>query len=190
MVQMLARHSSPRRRPLSAPRGKLRAAYRLAAGLSPAAVARAEAVAEREITGLLARPDFQAVMTALRDLQDLSEEERLRRLEGHAWQVLELARPREHPRPYDPVGAAMRRAAATHAHHRGLRGHPGPGAGRAARRRHRRLVRRAGARRPLRRRGAISGSSSRPVRRAAPSGRGFPRPGAPDGGAAPALPPA
>jgi hypothetical protein len=163
---MLDRCPSPRHPPLSAPRGQLRAAYRLAAGLSPAAVARAEAVAEREIAALLAQPDFQVVVTALRDLQGLPEEERLRRLERHAWQVLELAlvdgdwraaafiaheirlgnnpartlargatqahahaaappptpmaepdpeappAPAAAPRPYDPVGAARRRAAA------------------------------------------------------------------------------
>ena len=45
---MLTHRSSPRRPPLSAPRGQLRAAYRLSAGLSPAAVARAEAVATRD----------------------------------------------------------------------------------------------------------------------------------------------
>lgn len=163
---MLCRHPSPRRPPFAAPRGRLRAAYRLAAGLSPAAVARAEAVAEGEIAALLARPDFQALVTALRELQDLPEAERLRQLEVHAWQVLELALadgdwraaafiadqirlghspartlaqgalrahasttappptqaaepeptrsppPPRAPRPYDPVGAAMRRATA------------------------------------------------------------------------------
>ena len=88
---MLAHRSSPRRPPLSAPRGQLRAAYRLSAGLSPAAVARAEAVAEREITALLAQPDFQELVEALEELQGLPEEERLRRLERHAWCVLEMA---------------------------------------------------------------------------------------------------
>ena len=160
---MLARRPSPRRPPLSAPRGQLRAAYRLSAGLSPAAVARAEAVAEREITALLAQPDFQELVEALEELQGLPEAERLRRLERHAWCVLEMALadsdwraaafvadqlrrgfnparmlakgvlkaqaraaappptpaaepatppPPRAPRPYDPVGAAMRRAAA------------------------------------------------------------------------------
>ena len=160
---MLAHRPSPRRPPLSAPRGQLRAAYRLSAGLSPAAVARAEAVAEREIDALLAQPDFQELVEALEELQGLPEEERLRRLERHAWCVLEMALadsdwraaafvadqlrrgfnparmlakgvlkaqaraaappptpaaepatppPPRAPRPYDPVGAAMRRAAA------------------------------------------------------------------------------
>ena len=77
--------------PLSAPRGQLRAAYRLSAGLSPAAVARAEAVAEREIAALLAQPDFQELVEALEELQGLPEAERLRRLERHAWCVLEMA---------------------------------------------------------------------------------------------------
>ena len=54
-------------------------------------VARAEAVAEREITGLLAQPDFQELVLALEELQGLPEEERLRRLERHAWCVLEMA---------------------------------------------------------------------------------------------------
>ena len=159
---MLAHRSSPRRPPLSAPRGQLRAAYRLSAGLSPAKVARAEAVAEREIEALLAQPDFQELVEAVREIQDLPEEERLRQLEQMAWCVLELALadsdwraaafiadqmrrgcnpariagqrrdqgpgPRRRPagtgsrargpaeprppRPYDAVGAAMRRSAA------------------------------------------------------------------------------
>jgi hypothetical protein len=88
---MLAQCPSPRRPPLTAPRGQLRAAYRLSAGLSPAAVARAEAVAERDITGLLAQPDFQELVEALEELQGLPEEERLLRLERHAWCVLEMA---------------------------------------------------------------------------------------------------
>ena len=88
---MLSLHPSPRRPPLSAPRGQLRAAYRLSAGLSPATVARAEAVGEREITALLAQPDFQELVEALEELQGLPEEERLLRLERHAWCVLEMA---------------------------------------------------------------------------------------------------
>ena len=88
---MLIHRPSRRRPPLSAPRGQLRAAYRLSAGLSPAAVARAEAVAEREITALLAQPDFQELVEALEELQGLPEEERLRRLERLAWCVLEMA---------------------------------------------------------------------------------------------------
>ena len=163
---MIAGRPSPRRPSLSAPRGQLRAAYRLAAGLSPAAVARAEAVAEREITGLLAQPDFQAVVTALRDLQDLARgraaaaagaaclagaragpgRRRLARRRLYRQSDPPRQQPRPHPRagairaharaaappptskadpepaaspappraprPYDPVGAAMRRAAA------------------------------------------------------------------------------
>ena len=55
------------------------------------AVARAETVAEREITALLAQPDFRELVEALEELQGLPEEERLRRLERHAWCVLEMA---------------------------------------------------------------------------------------------------
>ena len=152
---MLAHRPSLRRPPLSA--------WRLVGGLSPAAVARAEAVTEREITALLAQPDFRELVDALEELQGLPEAERLLRLERHAWCVLELALadsdwraaafiadqlrrgcnparmlakgvlkaqaraaspppppaaepaappPPRAPRPYDPVGAAMRRAAA------------------------------------------------------------------------------
>ena len=61
---MPARRPSSRRLLLSAPRGQLRAAYRLTAGMSPSKVARAEAVAEREIDALLAQPDFQELLAA------------------------------------------------------------------------------------------------------------------------------
>ena len=54
-------------------------------------MARAEAVAEREITALLAQRDFQELVEALEELQGLPEAERLRRLERHAWCVLEMA---------------------------------------------------------------------------------------------------
>ena len=54
-------------------------------------MARAEAVAEREIDALLAQPDFQELVEALEELQGLPEAERLRRLERHAWCVLEMA---------------------------------------------------------------------------------------------------
>jgi hypothetical protein len=54
-------------------------------------VARAEAVAEREIDALLARPDFRELLEALRELAGLPEAERVRRLERLAWYVLELA---------------------------------------------------------------------------------------------------
>jgi hypothetical protein len=160
---MLALRPSRRRPPLSAPRGQLRAAWRLAVGLSPAAVARAEAVAEQQIDALLAQPDFRELVEAVAEFRDLPEEERLHRLEQMAWCVLELALadsdwraaafiadqlrrgfiparilaqgvlkaqaraaapapataalpatqpPPRAPRPYDPVGAAMRRATA------------------------------------------------------------------------------
>jgi hypothetical protein len=85
---MLARRPSRRHPPLSAPRGPLRAAYRLSAGFSPAAVARAEAVAEREVDALL---DFRRLLDAVRALAALPEEERLARLEQMAWCTLELA---------------------------------------------------------------------------------------------------
>ena len=80
-------------------------------------MARAEAVAEREITALLAQPDFQELVEALEELQGLPEEERLRRLERHAWCVLEMAladsdwraaafvaEPPPSPPPTDPRG--------------------------------------------------------------------------------------
>ena len=88
---MSARRPTPRRPPLSAPRGQLRAAWRLTAGMSPAKVARAEAVAQNEIDALLAQPDFQELLAALAEMEGLPEEERLRRLERHAWCVLEMA---------------------------------------------------------------------------------------------------
>ena len=59
--------------------------------MSPARLARVEAVAEREIDALLAQPDFQELLTALAEMEELPEEERLRRLERLAWHVLELA---------------------------------------------------------------------------------------------------
>ena len=59
--------------------------------MSPAKVARAEAVAQSEIDALLAQPDFQELLAALAEMEGLPEEERLRRLERHAWCVLELA---------------------------------------------------------------------------------------------------
>ena len=88
---MPARRPTPRRPPLSAPRGQLRAAYRLAGGMSPAKLARVEAVAEREIDALLAQPDFQELLAALAEMAELPEEERLRQLEQMAWCVLEMA---------------------------------------------------------------------------------------------------
>jgi hypothetical protein len=78
---MLTHCLSRRRLPLSAPRRQWRAAYRVAAGLSPAALARAETVTEREIEALLAQPDFQELVEALRAFEDLPEDERLRQLE-------------------------------------------------------------------------------------------------------------
>ena len=88
---MSARRPTSRRPPLSAPRGQLRAAYRLAGGMSPARLARVEAVAEREIDALLAQPDFQELLAALAEMVELPEEERLRQLERMAWCVLEMA---------------------------------------------------------------------------------------------------
>jgi hypothetical protein len=88
---MLALRPSRRRPPLSAPRGQLRAAWRLAVGFSPAAVARAEAVTEQQIETLLAQPDFQELVEAVAEFRDLPEEQRLLQLEQMAWCVLELA---------------------------------------------------------------------------------------------------
>ena len=88
---MPSRRPSPRRPPLSAPRGQLRAAYRLTAGMAPARVARAEAVAQKEIDSLLAQPDFHELLQALAEMEELPEAERLRRLERLAWHVLEMA---------------------------------------------------------------------------------------------------
>ena len=88
---MSARRPTARRLPLSVPRGQLRAAYRLAGGMSPAKLARVEAVAEREIDALLAQPDFQELLAALAEMAELPEEERLRQLEQMAWCVLEMA---------------------------------------------------------------------------------------------------
>ena len=88
---MPARRPTQRRPPLSAPRGQLRAAYRIAGGMSPAKLARVEAVAEREIDALLAQPDFQELLAALAEMAELPEEERLRQLEQMAWCVLEMA---------------------------------------------------------------------------------------------------
>jgi hypothetical protein len=89
---MLARRRLPRlRHPLASPRGRWRAAHRIAAGLAPAAVARAEQVAPAEVEALLARPDFQELVASCRALAALPEEERLARLEQIAWCTLELA---------------------------------------------------------------------------------------------------
>jgi hypothetical protein len=82
---------APRRHPLALPRGRLRAAQRLAGGLRPAALARVERVAEAEVDALLARPDFQRLVAALEALEAMPEEDRLRRLEGIAFFVLEHA---------------------------------------------------------------------------------------------------
>jgi hypothetical protein len=88
---MPARHPTPRRPPLSAPRGRLRAAYRLTAGMSPARLAHAEGVPQAEVDALLAQPDFQELLQALAEMEALPEAERLRRLERMAWHVLEMA---------------------------------------------------------------------------------------------------
>jgi hypothetical protein len=76
---------------LTAPRGQLRAAYRLTAGMSRTNLARAENVAPAEIDQLLAQPDFQELLEALTEMQALPPEERLRQLEQMAWCVLEMA---------------------------------------------------------------------------------------------------
>ena len=88
---MRSRRSTPRRPPLSAPRGQLRAAYRLTAGMSRANLARAENVPPAAIDELLAQPDFQELLEALAELRDLPPAERLRQLEEMAWCVLEMA---------------------------------------------------------------------------------------------------
>ena len=88
---MPARRPTPRRPPLSAPRGQLRAAYRLTAGMSRTNLARAEGVAPAEVDALLAQPDFQELLAALAEMEELPPEERLRQLERMAWCVLEMA---------------------------------------------------------------------------------------------------
>jgi hypothetical protein len=88
---MSTRRPTPRRPPLSAPRGQLRAAYRLTAGMSRTNLARAENVTPAEIDQLLAQPDFQELLEALTELRGLPPEERLRQLEQMAWCVLEMA---------------------------------------------------------------------------------------------------
>ena len=87
----LRRPSRSCNHPLGSPRGRLRAAQRLAGGLRPAALARVERAAEAEVDALLARPDFRNLLAACRALETMPEEERLRRLEGLAWFVLEQA---------------------------------------------------------------------------------------------------
>ena len=88
---MSSRRHTPRRPPLSAPRGQLRAAYRLTAGMSRTNLARAENVTPAEIDQLLAQPDFQELLEALAGMAALPPEERLRQLEQMAWCVLEMA---------------------------------------------------------------------------------------------------
>jgi hypothetical protein len=63
----------------------------VATGLSPKALARAEAASEREVEALIAEPDFQELVEALREFEALPEEERLRELERCAWHILEMA---------------------------------------------------------------------------------------------------
>jgi hypothetical protein len=79
---MPAGRPARRRHPLASPRGRLRAAQRLAGGLRPAAVALIERAAEAEVDALLARPDFVKLLAACRALEALPEEERSARLEG------------------------------------------------------------------------------------------------------------
>ena len=88
---MSSRRPTPRRPPLTAPRGQLRAAYRLTAGMSRTNLARAENVTPAEIDQLLAQPDFQELLEALAEMAALPPEERLRQLEQMAWCVLEMA---------------------------------------------------------------------------------------------------
>jgi hypothetical protein len=88
---MPARRPLPPRHPLASPRGRLRAAQQLAGGLRPAALARLERVAEAEVDAVLARPDFQRLLRALEALEATPAEDRLRRLEGIAFFVLEHA---------------------------------------------------------------------------------------------------
>ncbi len=88
---MPTRRPTPRRPPLTAPRGQLRAAYRLTAGMSRTNLARAENVTPAEIDQLLAQPDFQELLAALAEMEALPPEERLRQLERMAWCVLEMA---------------------------------------------------------------------------------------------------
>src|SRR3954447_3247237 len=83
--------STPRRpRPL-ADRTRLRLGMRLAAGMAPAQVARAEGLPEAELDALLARPSFARLVRDYRDLARLGREERLARLELLAFDVLEDA---------------------------------------------------------------------------------------------------
>lgn len=63
----------------------------MATGLSPRDLARAESASEREIEALIAEPDFQELVQALREFESLPEEERLRELERCAWHILEMA---------------------------------------------------------------------------------------------------
>ena len=88
---MPARRPTPRRPPLSAPRGQLRAAYRLTAGMSRANLARAEGVAAGR--GRRAPRPARLPGAARRPRRDgrAAPEERLRQLERMAWHVLEMA---------------------------------------------------------------------------------------------------
>ena len=54
-------------------------------------LARAEGVAQAEVDVLLAQPDFQELLAALAEMEELTPEERLRQLERMAWHVLEMA---------------------------------------------------------------------------------------------------
>ena len=83
-LSMPTRRPTPRRPPLTAPRGQLRAAYRLTAGMSRTNLARAENVTPAEIDQLLAQPDFQELLEALAEMAALPPEERLRQLEQMA----------------------------------------------------------------------------------------------------------
>ena len=101
---MPTRRPTPRRPPLTAPRGKLRAAYRLTAGMSRTNLARAENVTPAEIDQLLAQPDFQELLEALAEMAALPPEERLRQLERDG-----LVRPGDGRRHRRLAGRRLRR---------------------------------------------------------------------------------
>jgi hypothetical protein len=85
---------APRRSPVP-PRPRrpdeLRLAHRLAAGVPKARAAAAERIAEAELDALLARPDFAELLSTVRELRDLPDDEKLAKLEAAAWTVLQLA---------------------------------------------------------------------------------------------------
>jgi hypothetical protein len=82
-----------RRRPFDpkAHRDRLRVSRRLAAGMSPREVARAEAVDEAAIAGLLAESEFRALVAAFVALEERPPEEQTARLVKLARQTIERA---------------------------------------------------------------------------------------------------